>query len=111
LKDRDELLPSSFPELGGDVAADRTKADRWIAERQRELATVGIRLQALQEPRSPGPPDFTQIGEPGFLANELLGAFEPCHEFFQPVGMLLRDFHEHLSAKPIHCQAALARRK
>jgi hypothetical protein len=93
--------PCSFPELGGYIAADRAKTDRRIAERQAKLTASGVQLQAFQEPRLAGPPHFTQAGEPGFMANELLRAFQPRHEFFQPIGVFLRDFHGHLS---ISCQ-------
>jgi hypothetical protein len=93
--------PCSSSELGGDIAADRAKTDGWLSERQAELAASGVRFQTFQEPLFAGLPHFTQAGEPGFMANELLRAFQPHHEFFQPTGVFLRDFHEHLS---IACQ-------
>jgi hypothetical protein len=85
-------------EFRRDVTPNGAKAGRWIAIRQRELAVSGVRLQTFQKPRLPRPPDFAQAGESGLLANELFRAFKPHHEFFQAVSVLLRDFHEYLSA-------------
>jgi hypothetical protein len=93
--------PCSFSEFGGYIAADWAKTDGWIAKRQAKLAASGVQLQAFQEPRLAGLPHFTQVGESGLMAHELLRAFQPRHEFFQPIGVFLRDFHEHLS---ISCQ-------
>jgi hypothetical protein len=89
--------PWLFPKFSGHVAADRAQTDGWIAKGQAELATAGIRLQAFQKPRFPSPSHFTQVGEPRLVANELPGAFEPHHQLFQPAGVLLREFHVHLS--------------
>jgi hypothetical protein len=88
-------------EFGGQVGTNRAQADRWIIERQRKMATAGACLQTFEKPRRPSFPHFTEVGESGLMADELFRAFQPGHEFFQSIGVFLRDFHEYLS---ITCQ-------
>jgi len=93
---------SLLSELGGQVGANRAQADRWIIERQRKLAIAGVRVQTFEQPSRPSLPHFTEAGESRLVADELLRAFQPRHEFLYSAGVFLRDFHEHLSI--LHAQ-------